>query len=134
MGKLRRGLEVCDSRCHAFGGQQLRRQHAQGDAASVDLVFRSENDAQAAATELFLLQEARGAGAGRALLMALIPASEAAGIWTLWSSIHTDNAASIALHEQCGFRMIGRRERIALRGGVWTDTFNMERRSAVAGV
>ena len=87
-----------------------------------------------AEVSVYVGAEARGTGAGRALLTALIPASEAAGIWTLWSSIHTDNAASIALHEQCGFRMIGRRERIALRGGVWTDTFNMERRSAVAGV
>jgi L-amino acid N-acyltransferase YncA len=83
---------------------------------------------------LYVGAAARGSGAGRALLTALILASEAAGIWTLWSSIHTDNAASVALHERCGFRMIGRRERIALRGGVWTDTFNMERRSAVAGV
>ncbi len=76
----------------------------------------------------------RAAGVGLVLLQALIPASEVEGIWTLWSSIHTDNPASLALHQQCGFRMIGRRERIALRGGLWTDTFNLERRSAVVGV
>ena len=86
-----------------------------------------------AEVSVYVSAAARGAGVGRALLMALIPASEAAGIWTLWSSIHTDNPASLALHQRCGFRMIGRRERIALRGGVWTDTFNMERRSAVVG-
>jgi L-amino acid N-acyltransferase YncA len=87
-----------------------------------------------AEVSVYVSAAARGDGIGRALLEALIPASEAEGIWTLWSSIHTDNPASVALHERCGFRMIGRRERIALRGGVWTDTFNMERRSAVAGV
>jgi len=87
-----------------------------------------------AEVSVYVSAAARGAGIGHALLAALIPASEAEGIWTLWSSIHTDNPASVALHERCGFRMIGRRERIALRGGVWTDTFNMERRSAVAGV
>ncbi len=86
-----------------------------------------------AEVSVYVSAAARGAGVGRALLEALIPASEAAGIWTLWSSIHTDNPASLALHQRCGFRMIGRRERIALRGGVWTDTFNMERRSAVVG-
>ena len=87
-----------------------------------------------AEVSLYVAAAARGAGVGRALLQALVPASEAEGIWTLWSSIHTDNPASVALHERCGFRMIGRRERIALRGGVWTDTFNMERRSALVGV
>jgi len=87
-----------------------------------------------AEVSLYVAEAARGTGVGRALLEALIPASEAQGIWTLWSSIHTDNPASLALHQRCGFRMIGRRERIALRDGVWTDTFNLERRSAVVGV
>lgn len=87
-----------------------------------------------AEVSVYVAADHRGAGVGLALLQALVPASEADGIWTLWSSIHTDNPASVALHERCGFRMIGRRERIALRGGLWTDTFNMERRSAVVGV
>jgi L-amino acid N-acyltransferase YncA len=87
-----------------------------------------------AEVSVYVAADARGAGVGRALLEALVPASEAGGIWTLWSSIHTDNPASVALHQRCGFRMIGRRERMALRRGVWTDTFNMERRSAVVGV
>ena len=77
---------------------------------------------------------ARGTGVGRALLMALIAESEQAGIWTLFSSIQADNPVSVALHEKCGFRMIGRREKLAQRNGVWQDTFNMERRSRVVGV
>ena len=77
---------------------------------------------------------ARGTGVGRALLMALIDASERAGIWTLFSSIQADNPVSVTLHEKCGFRMIGRRERLAQRNGVWQDTFNMERRSRIVGV
>jgi len=77
---------------------------------------------------------ARGTGVGRALLMALIDESERAGIWTLFSSIQSDNPVSVALHEKCGFRMIGRRERLAQRDGVWQDTFNMERRSRIVGV
>lgn len=87
-----------------------------------------------AEVSVYVATAARGAGVGRALLEALIPASEADGIWTLWSSIHADNRASLALHERCGFRMIGRRERIAKRGGAWADTWNMERRSAIVGV
>jgi phosphinothricin acetyltransferase len=37
---------------------------------------------------------ARGLGVGRALLEALIPASEAAGIWTLLASVLADNTAT----------------------------------------
>jgi phosphinothricin acetyltransferase len=78
--------------------------------------------------------EARGRGVGRALLTALIAASEAAGIWTLHSSIHSDNSTSIALHQRAGFRLIGRREAIARRADGWADTVLMERRSRVNGV
>jgi L-amino acid N-acyltransferase YncA len=77
---------------------------------------------------------ARGAGVGKALLSALIDRSEKAGIWTLFSSIQADNTVSVVLHERCGFRMIGRREKLAQRNGVWQDTFNMERRSRIVGV
>ena len=37
--------------------------------------------------------EARGHGVGRALLEALIPASEAAGLWTLFAGVLAENAA-----------------------------------------
>lgn len=77
---------------------------------------------------------ARGTGVGKALLSALIDTSEQAGIWTLFSSIQADNPVSVALHQRCGFRMIGRREKLAQRNGVWQDTFNMERRSRIVGV
>jgi phosphinothricin acetyltransferase len=65
---------------------------------------------------------------------ALIAASEEAGVWTLHSSIHADNTTSIRLHQRCGFRVVGRRERIARRADGWADTIIMERRSAVAGI
>ena len=77
---------------------------------------------------------ARGRGVGLGLLTALVTASEAAGIWTLHSSIHADNTVSQRMHERAGFRVIGRRERIALRPDGWADTILMERRSRVVGV
>jgi phosphinothricin acetyltransferase len=76
----------------------------------------------------------RGAGVGRALLAALVRASEAAGIWTLQASVFPENAASVALHRACGFREVGRRERIGRLGGVWRDTVLLERRSPRVGV
>lgn len=67
-------------------------------------------------------------GTGRALMTELIAQSEAAGFWTLQSSIFSENAASVRLHEAAGFRYVGRRERIAQRNGQWKDTLLYERR------
>ena len=76
----------------------------------------------------------RGAGAGRLLLSALVEESEAEGLWTLQASVFPENAASVALHLACGFREVGRRERIAQRDGRWRDTVLLERRSRTVGV
>ena len=72
-------------------------------------------------------------GIGLALLNALIEASEAHGIWTLQGVTIADNVASLALQARCGFRVVGRRERIAKRDGRWHDTILTERRSRTIG-
>jgi len=82
--------------------------------------------------------DTRGQGVGGALLEAFVAASDAAGIWTIQSSIFPENIASLRLHERAGFRVVGRRERIArsARGphaGRWRDTLLIERRSPVNG-
>jgi L-amino acid N-acyltransferase YncA len=61
----------------------------------------------------------------------LIDASEQSGLWMLQASIFAVNAASLALHQSCGFRLVGRRERIAQRDGIWHDTLILERRSTL---
>lgn len=76
----------------------------------------------------------RGAGVGRGLLTALVNASERGGLWTLQAGIFPENEASVRLHLACGFREVGRRERIGRRDGVWRDTLLLERRSRVVGV
>jgi phosphinothricin acetyltransferase len=76
----------------------------------------------------------RGRGVGRSLLAALVAESEAIGVWTLQSGIFPENEASLALHRGCGFRLVGRRERIGCTDdGRWRDTLLLERRSAVVG-
>ena len=75
----------------------------------------------------------RGEGVGRALLEALIKESEANGVWTLQAGIFPENEASVALHLACGFREVGRRERVARLGGRWRDTVLLERRSKLVG-
>jgi phosphinothricin acetyltransferase len=62
-----------------------------------------------------------------------VRASEAAGVWTLQAGIFPENAASIAIHEACGFRRVGLRERIGRLNGVWRDVVLLERRSNVVG-
>lgn len=78
---------------------------------------------------IYVAARARGRGTGRALLEALVRAAEAAGFWTLQAVVFPENAASVALHERCGFRLVGRRERIAQLGGRWQDTLLYERRA-----
>ncbi|MEU7510765.1 N-acetyltransferase family protein [Streptomyces sp. NPDC042898] len=56
--------------------------------------------------------DARGRGVASARLKALVDSTEAAGIWTIQSSIFPENAASLAVHERAGFRVIGTRVRI----------------------
>lgn len=70
-----------------------------------------------------------GRGIGAGLLQAFITSTEAAGIWTIQSSIFPENTASLALHHRAGFRTIGTRERIAQHHGTWRDTVLVERRS-----
>jgi phosphinothricin acetyltransferase len=59
----------------------------------------------------------------------LFAAADEAGIWTVQTSVFPENEASVALHERVGFRVVGRRERIAKLNGVWRDTLLLERRS-----
>jgi phosphinothricin acetyltransferase len=87
-----------------------------------------------AEVSVYVALAARGQGVGKALLRALVAESERAGIWTLQGGIFPENVASIALHEACGFRRVGLRERLGQIKGVWRDVVLMERRSKVVGV
>ena len=83
---------------------------------------------------VYVAEAARGRGLGRTLLEALIAKSERNGIWTLQASIFPENVASVELHRRCGFREVGRRERIGMMNGVWRDTLLFERRSGSVGL
>jgi len=87
-----------------------------------------------AEVSLYVAAISRGHGVGRALLEWLITESERSGIWTLQAGIMAENHASLAVHRQCGFRDVGRRERIGQLHGVWRDVLLLERRSLVVGI
>jgi L-amino acid N-acyltransferase YncA len=84
---------------------------------------------------VYVAADARGQGVGRALLEALIPASETAGFWTLLAGIMVENLASLGLHRRCGFRRVGEMRAMGQDGsGRWRDVVIMERRSERTGV
>ncbi|HEY1676483.1 MAG TPA: GNAT family N-acetyltransferase [Candidatus Sulfotelmatobacter sp.] len=86
-----------------------------------------------AEVSVYVAAKARECGVGRSLLSALVSESEAKGVWTLQAGIFPENLASITLHERCGFRVVGRRQRIGNLDGVWKDVLLLERRSEKAG-
>jgi L-amino acid N-acyltransferase YncA len=68
-------------------------------------------------------------GIGSLLMEKMIISSEMFGIWSLVSTVFPENEATLKLHTKFGFRLIGRREKIARLDGKWKDTFLFERRS-----
>jgi phosphinothricin acetyltransferase len=86
-----------------------------------------------AEVSVYVAAEARGLGAGSALLAALVEASEQAGLWTLQAGIFPENAPSLRLHKRLGFRRVGVRRRVGYGQGRWRDVVLMERRSTRVG-
>jgi phosphinothricin acetyltransferase len=81
---------------------------------------------------VYVAAEARGRGIGSALLAAVVPASEAAGFWTLLAGVMAENAASLALHARAGFRQVGVQHAMGRDAtGRWRDVVLLERRAAV---
>jgi phosphinothricin acetyltransferase len=70
-------------------------------------------------------------GIGRRILEALIAAASQAGIWTIQTGIFPENTASVALHQACGFRIVGTRQRLGQLHGTWRDVLLLERRARI---
>ena len=86
-----------------------------------------------AEVSVYVSQDARGRGVGRRLLEELVRASEEAGIWTLQAGIFPENVASLSIHQHCGFRVVGVREKFGKLGPAWRDVALLERRSGRVG-
>ncbi len=76
---------------------------------------------------VYVRREARGQGAGRVVLAALIEAAGAAGFWKLVSRVFVENTASRALLRAAGFREVGIYEKHGKLEGVWRDVVIVER-------
>ena len=76
---------------------------------------------------VYVARDARGTGAGRAALVALCGAYAELGFWKIVSRIFPENTASLALHERCGFRVVGVYRRHGKLEGEWRDCVIVER-------
>lgn len=117
-----------------FGRLVARADHSVIGWAALSAVSSRCVYAGVAEVSVYVGASARGQGVGRALLPRLIEESERNGIWTLQAGILRENTASLALHTGCGFREVGRRERLGKLHGVWRDVVLLERRSCAVGI
>jgi phosphinothricin acetyltransferase len=101
--------------------------------AALSPVSRRSCYAGVAEVSVYVGAAQRGRGVGLALLRAVVAESERHGFWTLQGATFAENAASLRLQAACGFRVVGRRERVARLRGDWKDTVLTERRSPVVG-
>lgn len=76
---------------------------------------------------VYVAREARGRGAGKLAMTALIEAAERAGFWKLVSRVFPENMASRALLKSLGFREVGVYEKHGKLDGVWRDVVIVER-------
>ena len=88
---------------------------------------------------IYLSATHHGQGIGNQLLQAFIDAADDAGYTTIQGIVFPENLSSLALHEKFGFRIVGKREKIALtklgpNAGTWRDTILIERRSKQNGM
>ena len=83
---------------------------------------------------VYVAEKARRKGLGKKLLHSLIKESERNNFWTLQAGIFPENIASLKIHEACGFRTIGIREKIGKMNNTWRDTVLLERRSTITGL
>lgn len=87
-----------------------------------------------AEVSVYVSTRAHGRGLGTRLLQELVDASEKEGFWTLQAGIFPENKSSVRIHEKCGFRVLGTRERLGKMGDTWRDVLLMERRSPKVGI
>ena len=79
-------------------------------------------------TSVYVAEDVRGQGVGKALMYRQVTEADTGDLWTLQTSIFPENRASIALHHSAGYRTLAVRSRIAQLDGVWRDTVFLERR------
>src|SRR6266436_3901348 len=125
--------EVWDASHFPFARLAAREPETVVGWAALSPVSARRAYAGVAEVSVYVAQSKSGLGFGKHLLEAVIAASEEHGIWSLQAVMFPENTASVALHRRCGFRDVGRRERLGKMNGMWRDVVLLERRSRVVG-
>lgn len=76
---------------------------------------------------VYVARAARGRGAGRLAMQALLREAEQSGFWKLLSRVFVENAPSRELLRSLGFREVGVYEKHGQLDGVWRDVVIVER-------
>ena len=77
---------------------------------------------------VYVRQDQRGQGVGKALVAALIARAEAAGFRQMMAVIgDSENVGSIGLHASLGFQRVGLLRAVGLKFGRWLDVVYMQR-------
>jgi L-amino acid N-acyltransferase YncA len=76
---------------------------------------------------VYIREDRRGEGIGRALLALLIVSAERAGFRQMIAVIAGAQPASVRLHAACGFEEAGRMRGVGRKHGQWLDTYYMQR-------
>lgn len=76
---------------------------------------------------VYLAESFRGRGAGRLLLEELVGFARSHGFHAMMAKIVGDHEASIALHRNAGFEIVGHEREVGRKFGKWLDVVLMER-------
>jgi L-amino acid N-acyltransferase YncA len=77
---------------------------------------------------IYVRDDVRGMGVGKALVQALLERAEAAGIRQMIAVIgDSENVGSIGLHAALGFRQVGVMRAVGLKFAQWVDVVTMQR-------
>ncbi len=87
-----------------------------------------------AEVSIYISNKHHGKKIGIQLLQKLITESEKNGIWMLQANVFPKNNASLKIHKNAGFRIVGYREKIGEKNGIWGDIILLERRSNTVGM
>jgi len=75
---------------------------------------------------IYVSGAARGSGVGKALLHALIELADQRGFHTIIAHIAGGSDASVALHQACGFEIVGAEREVGRKFGKWLDVVIMQ--------
>jgi phosphinothricin acetyltransferase len=76
---------------------------------------------------VYVRRDRQGQGVGAALLGALVTRTRDHGFHSMIARIVGGHAASIALHQVCGFEIVGTEREVGRKFGQWLDVVEMQR-------